>query len=69
MIDTTLQDQLLKQVDQLNVEDQHRVLDFVSNLSKSQPPSSRPKHFRELFGTLDSESAEEMKQAIEGYDR
>jgi hypothetical protein len=62
---TTLHDQLLKQVDQLSAEDQHRVLEFASTLLKTNPPKNRPKHFLELFGTLDSQSAEEMKQAIE----
>ena len=65
MIDTTIQVQLLKQVDQLTLEEQHRVLDFASSLSKAHNPTSPPKHFMELFGTLDSESAKEMNRAIE----
>jgi hypothetical protein len=65
MIDLTIQNQLLQQVDQLTLEEQHRVLDFANSLSKMHPPTSRPKHFMELFGTLDPQSAEEMSRAIE----
>jgi hypothetical protein len=65
MIDSAIKDQLLKQVDQLTLEGQHQVLEFVNSLAKRSSSKIGPKNFLELCGILDSQSAEEMRQAIE----
>jgi hypothetical protein len=64
MIDTTIQTELLRQVEQLPLAQQRQVLDFVQTLvgaSHGEPP----KHFLDLFGTLPHEDAREMMEAIE----
>jgi hypothetical protein len=65
MIDPTLLNQLLRQVEKLTLEDQRRVLDFAGSLSKTVDLTSRPQDIMELCGTLGSKSAEQMIQAIE----
>ena len=64
MIDTTVQTELMKQVEQLPLAQQRQVLDFartLANASTGEPP----KDFLDLFGTLPSEDAKEMMEAIE----
>ncbi len=64
MSNTEIQAELLKRINQLSEEEQRQVLKFASNLPASLPKKS-PEHFLDLVGTLDSESAQEMLQAIE----
>jgi hypothetical protein len=64
MADTQIQVELLKRFNQLSEEEQRQVLRFAENLPVSSP--QRPeRHFLDLAGTLDSQSAQEMLQAIE----
>jgi hypothetical protein len=61
---SNVQDELLKRINQLSEEEQRKVLNFTTNLPTSSSKSS-PAKFLDLAGTLDSQSAQEMLQAIE----
>jgi hypothetical protein len=64
MANTQIQDELLKRLNQLSEEEQRQVLLFARKLPTSSPQRTG-KHFLDLAGTLDSQSAQEMLQAIE----
>ncbi len=64
MSNIEIQEELLKRINQLSEEEQRQVLRFANNLPTSSPKKSAA-HFLDLAGTLDSESAQEMLQAIE----
>jgi hypothetical protein len=64
MIDTEVQTELLKQLEELSVSNQLSVLEFARSLR--QPLRGTPgKEFLELCGTLPAADAEEMMRAIE----
>lgn len=64
MSNTEIQAELLKRINQLSEEEQRQVLNFASNLPASSKKAPAA-HFLDLAGTLDSQSAQEMLQAIE----
>ena len=65
MIDTTIRNELLKQVEQLSAELQRKVLDFAVALVQSEPKGTPGKELLRFAGLLDSEDAREMIDAIE----
>ncbi len=64
MVDVAIQSQLLQTLDKLPVASQRAVLEFARALKEPEQgiPYSRIKH---LIGTLSSEVADAMEQAIE----
>ena len=65
MIDTTIRNELLKQVEQLSAELQRKVLDFAVALVQSVPKGTPGKELLRFAGLLDSQDAREMIDAIE----
>jgi len=67
MVDSQVHDELIKQLDQLPVGQQRRVLDFARSLSSpSAAPRGIPGHELLRFaGTISPEDAQEMMDAIE----
>jgi hypothetical protein len=66
MIDTALQSELLKQIDQLPSELQRQVLLYAKSLSSSRPRGTLGRELLHLAGTISDEDAQEMMKAIEG---
>ena len=65
MIDGALQDELLKQLEQLSPNLQRRVVDFTAALVQSVPKGTPGDELLRFAGTLDPEDAKEMIEAIE----
>jgi hypothetical protein len=65
MIDECIQNELLKKIDQLPINQQREVLEFADNLLKSTSIKEPAPSFLDLFGTLPPEDAREMMEAIE----
>ena len=67
MLDADFRDELLKQLEQLSGDQQRRVLDFAHSLTTftSQPIPIPGKKIIRFAGTLTSEEAKVMKEAID----
>lgn len=69
MIETTVQEEILRDLRRLPVDLQHRAQALVHSLTLSGnvelPPGARAKDLMEVTGILDPDSAREMRDAIE----
>lgn len=64
MIEPTIKEQILKDLDRLSPEDQRRALDLVHSLVAPAPKGASVEDLLSLSGTLDKDSAREMREAI-----
>lgn len=67
MIEPTIKELILKDLDRLSAEDQRRALELVHNLVAPAPKGASVDELLSLSGTLDKESAREMREAVEEY--
>jgi len=68
MVDPTLREKLLEDLERLTGEQQRRVVEYAQRLRSGLselPPAPLGRDLRHLAGTLDRESAREMREAIE----
>jgi hypothetical protein len=65
MVNPTIKEQILSDLDQLSPEQQARAADFVHGLASRTPKGIPGKDLRRFAGILDPESAREMIEAIE----
>lgn len=65
MLDTAIQTDLLKEVEQLSPPLQRKVVDFAHSLVQSKPRGTPGKQLLEFAGILTSEEADAMMAAIE----
>ena len=65
MADVTITDRITEQVGHLPPGLQRRVLDFVEALAQSRPKGEPGAHLLRFAGSLDPQSAQEMRSAIE----
>ena len=65
MIDIALQNELLKQIDELPSDLQKQVLLFAKNLKSSAPCGTPGSELLRFSGTISDEDAQEMMKAIE----
>lgn len=61
----SIRDEIIERIDKLPAAEQARVLRFVTDLGSSLLRGQSGASFLEFFGTLDDQSAREMKEAIE----
>jgi hypothetical protein len=67
MIEPTIKEQILKDLDRLSPELQRRALELVQNLVSPLPRGASVEDMIRLGGILDDESAREMREAIEEH--
>ena len=67
MVHPAVKEKILKDLDRLPLELQRRAMDFVHGLAASTqlPPGATAEELMSLAGTLDPDSAREMREAIE----
>ena len=65
MVDASIQDELLKQLEQLSPNLQRRVVDFATALVQSVPRGTPGDQLLRFAGVLAPEDAEAMIEAIE----
>jgi hypothetical protein len=65
MIDSAMQDALLKELDQLPPLLQRKVVEFAHSLAKSRPRGTPGRQLLKFAGILSPEEAEAMMAAIE----
>jgi hypothetical protein len=65
MIEPTIKEQILKDLDRLSPELQHRAVQLVHQLVAPLPKGASIEDLMSLAGTLDDTSAREMIEAIE----
>ena len=65
MAELTITDRITEQIEHLPSEFQRRVLDFVEALAKSRPRGEPGANLLRFAGSLDPQSAQEMRAAIE----
>ncbi|HEX3048588.1 MAG TPA: hypothetical protein VHY08_27815 [Bacillota bacterium] len=65
MTDSTLSEELLKQLDQLPPESQKKVLEFARALNAINPKGKPGKDLLKFAGTIDSDSLKIMEKAVE----
>ena len=64
MVEPTIKEQILKDLDRLSPELQQRALELVHGLVTPAPKGASVDDLLSLSGTLDKESAREMREAI-----
>lgn len=64
-----LKDEIIKQIDQLGEDQQQRLLDFARSLSAPLPRGISGEELIRLIGTIPSEDAEAMEQALKECER
>ena len=67
MIEPTVKEQILKDLDRLSPELQRRALELVHSLVAPSSRGASVEDLLSLSGTLDRESAREMREAIEEH--
>jgi len=65
MSQLTIREEIEKQLDNLPIELQQRVLNFAQSLALSLPKGASGKQLLHFAGTIKSDDAELMKKAIE----
>jgi hypothetical protein len=65
MLDSAIQNDLLKQVEQLSPPLQRKVVDFARSLAQSRPRGIPGRQLLEFVGILSPEEAKAMMDAIE----
>jgi hypothetical protein len=65
MVDPTIKEQILSDLDRLSPEEQTRAAEFVHSLASRTPKGIPGRDLRRFAGILDPESAREMIEAIE----
>ena len=65
MVDTLVQNELLKQMEQLPAGMQRRVLDFARSLAKPTPRGTPGRELLRFAGIMTPEEGEEFLRAIE----
>ena len=65
MIDTSFQNELIQEVEQLPPPLQRKVLEYAHSLQKKTPKGTAGKDLREFAGILSPEEAEAMLKVIE----
>ncbi|MBM3746656.1 MAG: DUF2281 domain-containing protein [Acidobacteria bacterium] len=65
MADLSITSRITEQLEHLPAELQRRVLDFVEALAQSQPKGEPGANLLRFAGSLDPQSAQEMRAAIE----
>lgn len=65
MLDSTIQSDLLKEVEQLPLPLQRKVVDFAHSLAQSRPRGTPGRQLLEFAGILSPEEAKAMMDAIE----
>lgn len=67
MIEPTIREQILKDLDRMSPELQRRALELVHGLVSPLPKGASIADLMELSGILDDESARQMREAIEEH--
>jgi hypothetical protein len=65
MVNPTIKEQILSDLDRLSPEEQARAAEFVHSLASQTPKGIPGRDLRRFAGILDPESAREMIEAIE----
>jgi hypothetical protein len=65
MVNPTIKEQILSDLDRLSPEEQTRAAEFVHGLASRTPRGIPGRDLRRFAGILDPESAREMIEAIE----
>lgn len=69
MLDSTIQNDLLKEVEQLPPPLQRKVVEFAHSLAGSAPRGTPGDQLLRFAGTMTAEDAKEMMAAIEDCER
>ena len=69
MLDSTIQNDLLKEVEQLPLPLQRKVVEFAHSLAGSAPRGTPGDQLLRFAGTMTEEEAKEMMAAIEDCER
>ncbi len=64
-MESTIQQQIARQIDRMPAELQRRVLEFARSLVESRAKGERGSELLRFAGWLDSKTAQAMKQAVE----
>lgn len=67
MIDPVIQEQILSELDRLSPKLQRRALELVHGLAASSPKGASLTELLSVAGSLDKQSAREMREAIEEH--
>lgn len=67
MVDPVIKEQILSELGRLSPDLQRRALELVHGLTRSTPKGASVEDLLNVSGTLDRESAREMREAIEQY--
>lgn len=67
MVDPVIKEQILTELNRLSPDLQRRALELVHSLTRSTPRGASVEDLLNVSGTLDRESAREMREAIEQY--
>jgi len=67
MVDPAIKEQILSELDRLSPELQRRALDMVHSLNASAASGASLRDLLGVVGTLDKQSAREMREAIEEH--
>ena len=67
MIEPTVKERILRDLDRLSPELQQRAVELVHNLASPLPRGASVEDMIRLGGLLDEESAREMREAIEEH--
>jgi hypothetical protein len=65
VLEPEIKEQILDDLDRLSPEEQKRAAEFVHRLVSPVPRGATGEDLRKLAGTLDDESARQMREAIE----
>jgi hypothetical protein len=65
MINPIIEREILTQLDKLNLEEQLQVLNFAKSLAGTMPVGIQGKKLLHLAGTISTEDAKLMREAIE----
>jgi hypothetical protein len=67
VIEPTVKERILRDLDRLSPELQHRAVELVHGLASPLPKGASVEDMIRLGGLLDEESAREMREAIEEH--
>lgn len=67
MVDPAIKEQILSELDRLSPALQRRALEMVHSLSASAASGASLRDLLSIAGTLDEQSAREMREAIEEH--
>ena len=67
MVDPAIKEQILSELDRLSPELQRRALEMVHSLNASAASGASLRDLLSVAGTLDRQSAREMREAIEEH--